>query len=84
MDYRKGQLVCSRAGRDKGLFLAVLGTAGDRVLVADGKEHRLAKPKVKNEKHLSQTNKTVSESALTSDKLLSMAIAELTAPLPTT
>lgn len=84
MDYQIGQLVFSRAGRDKGLCFAVLGTDKDRVLIANGKERRVAKPKAKKEKHLCQTKTYVSEDALTSDKLLSRAIAAFVAAPSTT
>lgn len=76
MDYRKGQLVCSRAGRDKGRFLVVIDITRDRVLVADGKEHRLAKPKAKNPKHLCRTNRFVTKAQMATDKLLNRAIEE--------
>ncbi|MEG0804415.1 MAG: KOW domain-containing RNA-binding protein [Evtepia sp.] len=84
MDYQKGQLVLSKAGRDQGLFFAVLSTVGDKALIANGKERRLDKPKAKKLKHLAATRITVSEDALTTDKLLRKAIADLTASLATT
>jgi hypothetical protein len=49
---RPGQLVTSRAGRDKGQAFIVLGVEGDRVLVADGRLRRVARPKRKNVRHL--------------------------------
>ncbi|MCI6640065.1 MAG: KOW domain-containing RNA-binding protein [Pygmaiobacter massiliensis] len=84
MDYQKGQIVLSRAGRDKGRFLAVVATSQGRVLVADGKEHRLAKPKAKNPKHLSGTCKVLADEAFAQDSSLSRAIAACTAAPPTT
>lgn len=79
MDYRPGQLVRSLSGRDKGLYCVVVDTAQGRVLVADGKQHRVHEPKAKNPRHLAQTNRFVSAKALASDKLLIQAIAALTA-----
>lgn len=84
MDYHKGQVVLSKAGRDQGLYFAVLGIEGDMALIANGKERRVAKPKAKKQKHLAATNKTLSEEALATDKLLKKAIVELTATLSTT
>ena len=48
MGLTRGQIVRSKAGRDKGLYLVVLAQAGDRVLVADGRRRLLSAPKAKN------------------------------------
>ena len=50
MDLKVGQLVYSRAGRDRGKFLAVVDVTEKGVILADGKERPLSKPKLKNEK----------------------------------
>lgn len=48
-----GQLVVSKLGRDKGrLFIIVRLVSGNYVYIADGSTHRMADPKLKNEKHL--------------------------------
>lgn len=48
-----GQVVVSRAGRDAGRPLVVVGIAGDRfVLVADGELRKVSNPKKKNVRHL--------------------------------
>lgn len=60
MDFTKGSVVVSKAGRDKGYLLAVVGIEKDYVLVADGKERPLERPKRKNPKHLAKTAMTVS------------------------
>ena len=62
-------VVISKAGRDKGYPLAVVGFDGDRVLVADGRERPLARPKKKNPMHLAATKKTVAVEGV-SDKAL--------------
>lgn len=50
---RLGQLVTSRAGRDTGRAYLVVGFRPDgRVLVADGRYWRVARPKPKNPRHL--------------------------------
>jgi len=76
MDFTRGQLVLSKSGRDKGLYLAVLADAGDRVLVANGRERRLAAPKAKNPAHLAPTHTVLGEAALGTDQQLTRAIAE--------
>ena len=56
---RKGQIVRSLAGRDKGQILVVVDRFDDsHVLVVDGKRRLLDKPKKKKEKHL-QDYKTI-------------------------
>lgn len=75
MDFERGRIVRSTAGRDKGLYLAVLANAGDRVLVADGRHRPLSVPKAKNPAHLAPTRRVIGEEQLGSDKLLSAAIA---------
>ena len=75
MELTRGQIVRSKAGRDKGLYLAVLAQAGGRVLVADGRRRLLSAPKAKNPAHLAPTLQVVGEESLGSDKLLSAALA---------
>lgn len=53
MQVELGQVVKSLAGRDKGKPYLIIGfTAGDRVLLADGRMRTVKKPKKKNIKHL--------------------------------
>lgn len=52
MDLVVGQLVKSLSGRDKGKHYLVIGFAGDRVLLADGRSRKVSNPKQKNNKHL--------------------------------
>ena len=47
-----GTVVESLAGRDKGYLLCVIGWEDGCVLVADGKERPLERPKKKNPNHL--------------------------------
>ncbi|MBR5088077.1 MAG: KOW domain-containing RNA-binding protein [Ruminiclostridium sp.] len=73
MELAKGTVVISRAGRDKGYPLAVVGLEGKFVLVADGKERPLSRPKKKNPMHLAVTDKTVEVEGV-SDKALRNAL----------
>ncbi len=75
MGFELGNIVISKAGRDKGSFLAVVGTENRKsdiyVLTADGKERPLARPKSKNPKHLQKTDYKIDLEQLTDKKLRS-------------
>lgn len=59
-DIQVGQVVKSRAGRDKGkVFLVVEILDDSHVFVADGKVRKLEKPKKKKMKHLAKYNQVV-------------------------
>lgn len=52
-EIRIGQVVESTCGRDAGKFFIVIALEEkDFVLIADGKVHKIQKPKHKNKKHL--------------------------------
>jgi ribosomal protein L14E/L6E/L27E len=63
-----GTIVISTAGRDKGKKQVVVNIDG-YVYVADGKEHKLSKPKRKNIKHVKATLAQIDTKGLT-DKAL--------------
>jgi ribosomal protein L14E/L6E/L27E len=63
-----GKVVISKAGRDKGRFAVIVGIDG-YALIADGKKHKLLKPKHKNIKHLIITNETIDIKSLTDKEL---------------
>lgn len=52
MDLQLGQLVKSLSGRDKEKLYLVVGFAGNRILLADGRKRTVKNPKQKNRKHL--------------------------------
>lgn len=53
MNIKKGAVVVSIAGHDKGGIFAVIGFSnGEYALIADGKVRKLEKPKKKKLKHL--------------------------------
>ncbi len=59
MDFRNGNIVLSKAGRDKGRYFVVLGVIDDNfVLIADGDLRKVDNPKKKKIKHLENTGKT--------------------------
>ena len=54
---KKGQVVISKCGRDKGLALVVIDNDHDNyVYLVDGRLRRLCKPKKKKVRHLQPTN----------------------------
>lgn len=76
MDIVIGSAVCSKAGRDKGRYFAVLSLEDDFAYIADGDLRKVQKPKRKKLKHLAPTKTVFSEDSLSSDKLLYGAIKE--------
>jgi ribosomal protein L14E/L6E/L27E len=56
----EGQIVYSKAGRDKGTAMVVLQVDGEFLLLSDGRRRTLAKPKRKKTKHVGRTNTVVS------------------------
>lgn len=69
MDFKKGMVVFSRAGRDSGKPMAVTEVKDGFVWVCDGKERPLENPKKKNPKHLAATKKTIELENITNRKL---------------
>lgn len=69
MEFEKGNVVISKAGRDKDYFMAIIGEDKGYPLVADGKERPISRPKRKNPKHLQKTNYKIDLEQLTDKKL---------------
>ena len=59
--FETGQIVFSKAGRDKRLAFIIVSTEGDYVFLADGRLRSLEKPKKKKMKHIQPTNTIVNE-----------------------
>ena len=79
MDIVRGTVVRSRAGHDKGSFLAVLTFDGKYALTADGKTRSLASPKKKNAIHLAPTATVLGEGEMESDSELRKALKRFSA-----
>ena len=75
----RGTIICSMAGRDNGKFMIVLGNKDGLVLVADGKERPIERPKLKNVKHISLTNHTVSEEQMLTNRSIRHALNDFKA-----
>ncbi len=73
-DLKVGQIVRSKAGRDKTQYFVIVGFEQKRALVADGKRHLLATPKPKNLAHLAKTNTILPAAALSNDQQLKQAV----------
>lgn len=65
-----GQIVYSKAGRDKGKVMAVISNSDSEIFVVDGKERPLERPKLKNQKHLIVTGYCLKQEEYRSNKAL--------------
>lgn len=74
MDLKKGLIVRSKAGRDKGEFFVVIELNEDFAFIADGKTRKLDKLKKKNNKHLFLTNSLIDLNKDITDKKIRTAL----------
>ena len=74
MDLKKGLIVRSRAGHDKGEFFVVIELNEDFAFIADGKTRKLDKLKKKNNKHLFLTNSLINLNESITDKKIRTAL----------
>ena len=63
MDFKTGQIVKAKAGRDKDGFFIIIGLDGAYALIADGKRRRVEDPKRKKLIHLAPTKTTAQKFA---------------------
>ena len=68
--FKRCNIVRSIKGRDKDRISVVLSVLDKAVYIADGKEHTLAEPKLKNPNHIEYLNCDIDESFLSGDKRL--------------
>ncbi len=76
MELKRGTVVRSKAGRDGDSFLVVLESSKDYVLVADGKNRPLERPKRKNIKHIALTETILTEEQLQTNKAVRHALSD--------
>ncbi|MCI9225540.1 MAG: hypothetical protein HFE91_08725 [Acutalibacter sp.] len=76
MELKRGQVVKSRAGRDKDSYMAVLELDPPWVVLADGKKRPVERPKRKKLMHISPTLIVLSEEALATNRKLRAALRE--------
>ena len=74
MELKRGAVVISLKGRDKGRAMAVVEYGKKRVTVSDGRERPLDNPKSKNPKHLRTTAYELDFEKIKSDKALRKAL----------
>ncbi len=74
---KRGSVVRSLAGRDKDSLLAVVEVTEDGVLVCDGKERPVERPKKKNLRHVGETGTELPEEAIGRNRALRKALAGL-------
>ena len=79
MDFVKGQLVRSKAGRDKTRTYAVLDVEGEILALADGSHRTVANPKRKKSRHVAPF---LGNELLKSDQPISDAIKAYDAEHP--
>ena len=81
---KRGSVVVSSAGRDKGTFLAVLRLEPDGVWIADGRRRPLERPKRKNPRHVAETPFTAEEASMATNRELrrTLAAAKMKAASP--
>ena len=81
---KRGSVVVSSAGRDKGTFRAVLRLEPDGVWIADGRRRPLERPKRKNPRHVAETPFTAEEASMATNRELrrTLAAAKMKAASP--
>ena len=69
-------VVFVKAGRDKGKLMAVVSETEKSMLLCDGKERPIERPKQKNKKHIAPTNYEIKREDLRSNRSLRKALHE--------
>lgn len=77
MELERGRVVYSKAGRDKGYFLVITEAKENYVLVADGKERPLERPKRKNTKHIGVTKAVLDNGSMSTNRALRRSISQI-------
>ena len=80
MELKKGLIVKSLKGHDKGDLLMIADFDEKRVLLCDGKQRKLNKPKVKNLKHIELTEFEVDIKAVDTDRKLRKTLNKIANP----
>ena len=78
MELKTGRVVYSKAGRDKGYFLVITKVCENYVLVADGKERPLERPKRKNTKHIGVTKAVLDNGSMSTNRALRRSLSSFT------
>ena len=70
MEFHVGDVVRSKAGRDEGSFLVVVGIEAGYPLLCDGKHRPLQRPKRKNPLHLAGTSRRLDTQSMETNRAL--------------
>ena len=82
MDFCKGMIVRSRAGRDAGRWCVIVGLEENFALIADGDLRSLEKPKRKKLMHLAPTHTVLEEQDYPTNTRLKQVLAAFGRPGP--
>ncbi len=74
MEFQVGDVVRSKAGRDEGALLVVVGMEAGYPLLCDGKHRPLERPKRKNPLHLARTSRRLDAQSMETDRALRRAL----------
>ena len=80
MELKKGQIVKSKAGHDKGDLMMIAGFDEKRVLLCDGKHRKLNSPKSKNLRHIELTEFEIDTKAVDTDRKLRKTLNKIANP----
>lgn len=70
----RGRVVKSLAGRDSGYLLVIMQADEKSVLVCDGKERPIDRPKSKNIRHVQPVDKILTEEQMSTNRALKKAL----------
>ena len=79
--FERGKVVVSLAGRDKGKLLAVMRQENGHVILCDGKERPIDRPKSKNIRHVEATQASLTQAELSTNRALRKALGRLSAEI---
>lgn len=79
--FERGKVVVSLAGRDKGKLLAVMREENGLVILCDGKERPIDRPKSKNIRHVEATQASLTQAELSTNRALRKALGRLSAEI---
>ncbi len=71
-----GQVVLSKAGKDRGSFYAIVLEDDEFAFIADGRLRKVEKPKRKRKKHLAPTKTVLEGKCLETNKELIKALSK--------
>lgn len=74
MEFKRGGIMQSRAGHDRGDFQVVLRVDGAYAYMADGKRRTLENPKKKKLMHLASTGAVLGEESLSTNRQIRTAL----------